>query len=640
MILPMSKVRVLGARELLPDVLPILQDFGQMHLTPPREAAGVHRVRPDQAQERWARQLGRIRQSVRAALDALGGPAASVSRGVPTGADRETLASWVRLARRVRREARALRERKVGLEEERAFLARYWKFFGPFQDLAEAAARWPGAAAYHVVLPRGGERPLARLKAGLREMLGEEFEIWSREIETGETGVLMLVPGTASERLEKLFTAERVEEIDLPGASGGLSAAQAIPRIVERYDAILGEVRALEASLADLARRHEETLARAHGTLTDELARLEAVERTAATNNAFVLEGWLPTSQVPALRSDLEKALGETTVVEEVSREEWVGEDVPVVLRNPRLFRPFEMLVGILPLPRYGSIDPTPFLAIFFPMFFGLVLGDVGYGLVLAGIALVLRHRSAKASTLRAVAEIAGACAAFTVIFGFVYGELFGDAGARLLGMRALVFNREEALLPFLGLAIAIGAVHIILGLVLNLISKLRQGRRAAIGPGVMLLMVALVVLAILAAVGVLPGAFFTPTVLLVFVLFPVLVVVEGILGPTELVSAIGHILSYARVMAVGTASVMMAVAANRMIGAMGSLLVGSLFALLFHLVNFALGVFSPTVHALRLHFVEFFGTFYSPGGTRYEPFGHWAPPSGSKPMPQSKGPT
>jgi V/A-type H+-transporting ATPase subunit I len=118
-------------------------------------------------------------------------------------------------------------------------------------------------------------------------------------------------------------------------------------------------------------------------------------------------------------------------------------------------------------------------------------------------------------------------------------------------------------------------------------------------------------------------------------VLFPILVVVEGILGATELVSTLGHILSYARVMAVGTASVMMAVAANRMIGSMGSVVVGSLFALLFHLVNFTLGVFSPTVHALRLHFVEFFGTFYSPGGTRYEPFGHWAPPSGSQPEPR-----
>jgi V/A-type H+-transporting ATPase subunit I len=389
----------------------------------------------------------------------------------------------------------------------------------------------------------------------------------------------------------------------------------------------------VDESLRRLAARHAAVLRSAEASLQDALARFEMVERAGATSHAFVLEGWLPSSQLAMLAGSLGKALGDATVVEEVSREEWVGEDVPVVLHNPRLFRPFETLVRILPLPRYGTMDPTPFLAIFFPMFFGLVLGDAGYGLVLGAVALVLRLRSQPNSTKRALAEIAGAGAAFTVIFGLLYGELFGDAGARLFGMEALAIHREEALLPFLALALAIGVVHIVLGLVLNVVSKARQGGRAALGPGVTLLMVVLVVLAILAAVDVLPRALFTPAVLLVLVLFPVLVVLEGILGPTELISTLGHILSYARVMAVGTASVMMAVAANRMIGSMGSVLVGSLFALLFHLVNFALGVFSPTIHALRLHFVEFFGTFYSPGGTRYQPFGHWVAPSPDHPI-------
>lgn len=466
---------------------------------------------------------------------------------------------------------------------------------------------------------------MARLREGLREMLGEEFEIWSREIETGETGVLILVPKASDERLEELFRAARVQEVEIPGAAEGMAPADAMTRIVRRFEAIPGDIRGIDATLARLASRHGQQLRDAEAWLVDALARLDAVEQTAATDHAFVLEGWLPSSQMPALRKQLESSLGSTTVVEEVSREEWVGERVPVVLSNPRLFRPFEVLVGLLPLPRYGSIDPTPFLAIFFPMFFGLVLGDVGYGLILAALALFLRRRSPVGTTGRAVAEIAGACSAFTVIFGLLYGELFGDAGARWFGMRALALQREEALLPFLGLALAIGVVHTLLGLVLNLVTKLRQGARAAIGPGVTLVMVALIVFAILAAADVLPREFFTPAVLLVLALFPVLVIAEGILGPTELLSTLGHILSYARVMAVGTASVMMAAAANRMVGAMGSVLVGSLFALLFHLVNFALGVFSPTVHALRLHFVEFFGTFYSPGGTRYEPFGHWA---------------
>jgi V/A-type H+-transporting ATPase subunit I len=103
--------------------------------------------------------------------------------------------------------------------------------------------------------------------------------------------------------------------------------------------------------------------------------------------------------------------------------------------------------------------------------------------------------------------------------------------------------------------------------------------------------------------------------------------VLEGVVAPIELLTTLGHILSYARIMALGTASVMLAIVANQMVGAMGSVVVGVLFALLFHLVNFALGIFSPTIHALRLHYVEFFGTFYSPGGVRYEPLGHWSPP-------------
>jgi V/A-type H+-transporting ATPase subunit I len=136
--------------------------------------------------------------------------------------------------------------------------------------------------------------------------------------------------------------------------------------------------------------------------------------------------------------------------------------------------------------------------------------------------------------------------------------------------------------------------------------------------------MLVLIILALLAAVDVLPRAFFTPASVGLLVAFPVLIVLEGLVAPIELLTSIGNILSYARIMALGVASVMLAVVANRMVGSVGSVAVGIVFALLFHLVNFAIALFSPTIHALRLHYVEFFGKFYSPGGVRYEPFGRW----------------
>jgi V/A-type H+-transporting ATPase subunit I len=144
------------------------------------------------------------------------------------------------------------------------------------------------------------------------------------------------------------------------------------------------------------------------------------------------------------------------------------------------------------------------------------------------------------------------------------------------------------------------------------------------VGRGLTIAMIGLSALALLAAFQVLPSRLFTPAAIAVLIAFPVLIALEGIIAVIELMSAFGHILSYARIMALGTASLMLAIIANRMVGALGSALVGVAFALLFHLVNFAIGLFSPTIHALRLHYVEFFGEFYSPGGATYRPLAHW----------------
>jgi V/A-type H+-transporting ATPase subunit I len=263
-------------------------------------------------------------------------------------------------------------------------------------------------------------------------------------------------------------------------------------------------------------------------------------------------------------------------------------------------------------------------------MFFGVILGDVAYGALLALIAGILHLRSRPGTPLRSISEIAGACAAFTIAFGLVYGELLGNLGRQWLGLQPLVFDREEALIPFFAFTLALGAVHILLGLLIGAANSLRTHPRQSLGRGISAILIVLIAVAILAATRVLPPVFFTPSVIALLVAFPILVVIEGFLAPLELLSTLGNILSYARIMALGTASVVMAVVANRMVGAVGGVVVGVLFALLFHLVNFALGVFGPTIHSLRLHYVEFFGKFYSPGGVEYRPFGHWRPDGNS----------
>jgi V/A-type H+-transporting ATPase subunit I len=223
-------------------------------------------------------------------------------------------------------------------------------------------------------------------------------------------------------------------------------------------------------------------------------------------------------------------------------------------------------------------------------------------------------------------ARIAYAVAFYTVVFGLLYGELFGDLGARWFGMRALWFDRQEAVLGFLVLAIALGLVHLLLGLVIAAVSRWRGHRREAIGRGLTAVMLVLVAVALLALFEQLPGVLLTPAVIALLVALPLVIVLEGITALFDFMTILGHVMSYARVMALGTASVMLAVVANQMHGAFGSAAIGIAFALVFHLVNFAITLFSPTIHVMRLHYVEFFGTFFEPGGGPYRPLGHWSP--------------
>lgn len=625
MIVRMTKVRILGPRARLPETIGVLQDAGMLHLAAPPEHPHLRSFQLPPSEARRRRQLTAILEDIDGSLGQLGEEPAPLP---PKGCTTSDLARWARLARRVRRQVNALVGRSTALDEEQALLARYGGFLATFETLLRTHGMAPGATAFHVVLRPDQAAALPRLREALGQLLNGAFESFSQKLPGGEIMLLILVPGTTAARVEHLLAETQVQEIPVP-AGYGATLLEAVPRMREREAQLPREREALRRERADLARRHRAELARARLAVRDCLLRLEALPLSGVTQHAFVLEGWLPAVDEPRLASAIDQAFAGAVVVELIGRERWRAEDAPVVLRNPRIFRPFELLIRMVPLPRYGSLDPTPFVAVFFPMFFGLIMGDAGYGAAMAGLALLLHWRSRPGSTLRAVAEVGGACALFAIIFGVLFGEYFGDLGRHALGLRPLWMDREEAIIPFLGLSVALGFVHVLLGLVLGALSNARNHPRLAIGRGLSALMIVLILAAILAAMEVFPRSLLTPVVVALLVGFPILVVLEGVVAPVELLSTVGHILSYARIMALGTASVMLAIVANKMAGAMGSAVVGVLFALLFHLVNFALGLFTPTIHALRLHYVEFFGTFYSPGGVRYHPLGHWRPTTG-----------
>ena len=619
MIVRMVRVRIAGPRTLLGRTLTVLQDLGVLHVDRPPVPEGAISER---AIARERRHVQRSVADVETALSCLDVPPDTEAKAeIPPSAP-----AAVCRARRVRRRADAVTAKRASLEEERALLLRYREFFKVFEVLAGQEVTWPDGQAFYIVLKAGVEAVLPDLRRRLDEAVGGEVALLSRELSNGEWAALILASARAAPRVSALLTASRIEELPAPSALGD-AKLRTVPAITARLAEIDQALEALDRERQTLAAAEGAWLSRLRVFLRDELLRLEARTQVFAAEYLFVLEGWLPAQRLADLQQRVERSLGPELAIATLGTENWIGDaaSAPVTLHNPPLFRPFELLTRMVPLPKYGSIDPTPFVAIFFPAFFGLMVGDVGYGVMLAVLAGVLWLKSNAETTLRSVATVGLACSSSAIAFGVLFGEFFGPLG-HLIGLRPF-FNREQATIPFLALAVALGGVHILLGLVLAGLSAWRRGRRReAVGRGVALAMLVLTAVLLLAAFEVLPEGLVTPLVVAVLASFLVLVALEGIVALIELLSTVGHILSYARIMALGTASLMLAVVANQMVGAFGSVLIGVIFALLFHLVNFAIGLFSPVIHALRLHYVEFFGEFFSPGGAEYRPLAHWHP--------------
>jgi len=175
-------------------------------------------------------------------------------------------------------------------------------------------------------------------------------------------------------------------------------------------------------------------------------------------------------------------------------------------------------------------------------------------------------------------------------------------------------------------MSLAVGVVHILLGLLLGLWEGFRERNRNHLleRGGRLLGLLALLIL-VAALVDVLPEGFMTPALALLLVGTVLLSASQGkigiVIGPIEMIGLLGNVLSYLRIAAIGLSSVYLALVAGEIAGVVGSVVVGVIFALLLHVLNLVLGAFSPTIQSLRLHYVEFFRNFYEGGGRTYEPF-------------------
>lgn len=512
------------------------------------------------------------------------------------------------------------------LQAESSSLPRYEVMLRKLLPIVPPSAHAPDNVTVGVLVSRTHTGVLDTVGKQVLDITSGQAELIASDLDMSIRAMLITFPGEFVEEIETLLGHEDVSRLRLPKELGSGPPDVILSKLHRRMLSIPEEIGEIDKQLSNYSDQWCSKLALWRDVLRDALDANSVLSNFGETDMTFVLAGWVPSPDLDRVKSRLSQAIGETVLVRQLPFTEDMKKRAPIALKNPQAARPFESLVNLLAIPRYGRIDPTRLVAFFLPIFFGMILGDIGYGslLLLICIGLLRKFRS---GMIRDIASVLAMGSGWAILFGVLYGELFGTLGEQI-GMHAIWFERGSA--EYVGslllMTLAVGAVHITLGLVLGLWEAFTEkNRNHLLERGGMLVGLISLFLLIGQLANFLPDEFRTPAIGGLLIGITLLGIPLGwlgiLMGPIEFIGLIGNILSYLRIAAIGLASVYLAKVANDMAGMVGNVVVGAILAILIHSLNLVLGAFSPTIHSLRLHYVEFFRKFYEGGGRPYQPF-------------------
>jgi V/A-type H+-transporting ATPase subunit I len=627
MIARMSKVEIVGPKGALQDVLVLLQKLNVFQIEPETaeviegEAAG-EKIRPFLHDERERVLFERL------FLDDLRRKIEEFFTYFPKMPVRTSylqpqaiIGTIVYTVEKHLGEARELHERKSDIKRERAELGHFAQFLNTLSSLFKDAHTPPDFDIIGLTIK--DPSAVEHVRALVSKMTGGNFKLFTVPAGDGTLAGMITIEKSVAGSVSQALTREHLPEMGFPADFDALPLSGKITYLEARSLELSTEIEAIDRKLADLGHRWAPLYCRVREWISERVSLLTTTASIYQTQMCFFIHGWMPSDDVGRLKAQMEASFGMQVVLEEEHVREKELEHAPIILMNPPYFKPFELLGRLLPLPAYTSLDPTPYIGIFFPIFFGMILGDAGYGVLLGVLAIILRKRFAKIKDVADASRILLVSSLYTILFGLLYGELFGDLGTRLFGLEPLLIERRTSVVPMLVFALSAGVVHILLGLLLGVITAFKKHVRKEAIYKLLNIVVILCLIAVFASFfGFFPALLSRPIIIVILIIMPFLFFTGGLLAPLELLKSIGNIISYVRIMAIGLTSVLLAFVANRLAGEMGDVVIGVAVAALLHILNIILGVFSPTIHSLRLHYVEFFSKFVESGGKKFEPLG------------------
>ena len=420
--------------------------------------------------------------------------------------------------------------------------------------------------------------------------------------------VLILADEKNRPLIEKILRQHKFDSIALP--EDGQDVLAVLGKVRNALSKIQDDEERVSKKLEDESREYLGKLRSYLAKVKYEIDMINVKNLLGRTEKTILVEGWIKEKDKAAFEKLVHGSAGERAAIFYFKPDMKKG-DIPVALENPGFIKPFEMLTRMFSPPNYFEIDPTPFLAFAFVLFFGIMFADMLDALLLFGITLLFYKRFGTTGNAKDLGEILMICCASAMLFGIIGGEFGGFQ----------LWAKHEILQPtnLLLFALFLGLVQITLGFIIGTVNAARaKDTQELIGGKIGWLLVMAGALAAFFIAWQYAGL----SALGIFLILAF----KGLREVLDLTRLLSNLLSYVRLLALNMAHVGLSATFAGILGALFSLgLVGQLSAgfliLVSHVFLVFVSLFAVFAHALRLQYVEFFSKFYEGGGTIFNPF-------------------
>lgn len=416
-------------------------------------------------------------------------------------------------------------------------------------------------------------------------------------------------------------------------------AAENIASFEKELAQVKEDISSREKELSSLA-KDKETVEYYYDSLTIKRDKASILSNIVKTKRSFYFDGWCPEASV----KDVENILNEKGCYYEFTEPE-KDEETPVLLKQSKLAEPFEAITDLYSLPNSKEIDPTPFLAPFYFIFFGLMLSDAGYGLILSVACFILLKKFRLEGLMKKLITLFMYCGISTMFWGIMFGGVFGDFAAvfgrvalgKEIAINPVWFDPVKEPMTLLVFSLILGAIHLFVGMGIKAYMLIKSGHVVDAVCDIFLWYVLLIGLVLFGVGGSLaPAAAVIGKWMSIIGALGILVTggrskkgigkVTGGLGSLYgITSYLSDVLSYSRLLALGLATGVVAQVINTLGSLAGNGIVGTIILIIVVVIgtvfNIAINVLGSFVHSSRLQYVEFFGKFFEGGGVAFNPF-------------------